>query len=363
MKICFLAGANSIHSYRWIKYFADKGHNIHWISCVPLDFDYIENITFYEIKQFPIRGLSLLYSAFKIKKLIKNINPDILHAHYIGTYGLIAAMSGYNPLILTAWGSDILFAGKSKLKGPFVKYALNKADLITCDAIYMIDAMMKLSTDKEKIKLIFFGVDTDKFKPGEKNLKLRENLKLDDSPTIISLRNLEPVYDVETLIKAIPLVLKEIPEAKFIIGGTGSEGKRLNELSKSLGVTESVRFIGRYSNDALPQYLASADIYVSTSLSDAGIAASTAEAMACGIPVVITDSGENREWVKDGGNGFVVPVSDPVLIAEKILLLLQNDTLREKIGMEGQKTIRERNNYHREMGKMEEIYERLIKTR
>ena len=203
MKICFLAGANSVHSYRWIKYFADKGHDIHWISCVPLDFDYIENMTFYEIKQFPIKELSLLYSAFKIRKLIKNINPDILHAHYIGTYGLLAAMSGCNPLILTAWGSDILFAGQSKLKGPFVKYALNKADLITCDAIHMIEAINKLSVEKEKIKLIFFGVDTDKFKPGEKNLKLREKLNLANSPTIISLRNL-----ILLLLRSFVLYLK-----------------------------------------------------------------------------------------------------------------------------------------------------------
>ncbi len=103
------------------------------------------------------------------------------------------------------------------------------------------------------------------------------------------------------------------------------------------------------------------DVYVSTSLSDAGIDASTAEAMACGLPVVVTDVADNKKWVDNGVNGFVVPVKDPKSLAEKIIYLLQNEDIRKKFGKINRKIIEERNNYYKEMKKMEDIYKELIR--
>jgi len=361
MKICFLAGANSVHSYRWVRYFAEEGHEIYWLSLTPLTVgSSIRNVNFYEIEQSRIKIFSILRAIFPVKKFIKEIEPEILHAHYAGTYGLLGALSGFHPFVVTTWGSDVLFAGKSKIKGFLVKFILNKADLITCDANHMIDAMVKLGTNNEKIRLVNFGVEIDKFQPGEEDENLRAKLGLSNSPTIISLRNLEPIFDIVTLINSIPYVLRDIPEVKFVIAGTGSQERYLKELARSLRVMDSIRFMGRYSNDELPKYLVSADIYVSTSLSDAGISASTAEAMACGLPVIITDSGENRMWVKDGENGFVVPVRKPEILAEKIICLAKNDDMRTRFGRINRKIIEERNNHYVEMGKMESIYEELI---
>ena len=102
------------------------------------------------------------------------------------------------------------------------------------------------------------------------------------------------------------------------------------------------------------------DVYVSTSLSDAGIAASTAEAMACGLPVIVTDVADNKKWIDNGVNGFVVPVKDPKSLAEKIIYLLQNEDIRKKFGKINRKIIEERNNYYKEMEKMEDIYKELV---
>lgn len=362
MKICFLAGANSVHSYRWVKYFAEKGHDVHWISLVSSDFTEIRNVTLYEMGGGPVpKALNVLYFTVKTWGLIRNIKPDILHSHYAGSYGLIGALSGFHPFVLTAWGSDILFAGKSKIKGPFVKYVLSNADLITCDAYHMVEAMINLGAKREKIQLIYFGIDINKFRPGEKNDELKNRFNIPkNSPVTISLRNLEPEYDVGSLIYAIPQVIKEVPNAAFVIAGTGSQEGYLKTLAESLGISKNIRFIGKYSNDDLPHYLLGADIYVSTSLYDAGIAASTAEAMACGLPVVITNSGENDKWIEDGENGFIVPVSSPKVLAEKTIVLLKNNDLRRKFGDNGRKIIEEKNNYYREMEKMEEFYRELI---
>lgn len=362
MKICFLAGADSIHSYRWVKYFSDRGHAVHWVSFAPSRFGSIEKVSFHEIKPSPFKALNSCYGAVRLKRLLNDIQPDILHAHYIGTYGLAGAITGFHPFITTAWGSDILFAGRSRVKGPFIKYVLRQSDLITCDAEHMRKAMLELGAAPEKIKTVYFGTDTQRFCPGEKNEALRNKLGIPHSRFILSLRSFELVYDVQSLIKAIPHVLKEVPDAIFVVVGKGSEEGRLKALAESLNVSENIRFLGSISNDDLLQCLISADVYVSTSLSDAGLSSSTAEAMACGLSVVITDSGENKLWVKDGENGFIVRVKDPVGLGEKIVCLLKNDGLRARLGMLGRKTIVEKSSYYVEMGKMEEMCKALTKS-
>jgi glycosyltransferase involved in cell wall biosynthesis len=118
--------------------------------------------------------------------------------------------------------------------------------------------------------------------------------------------------------------------------------------------------VGFIPNDELPQYLTASDVYVSTSPYDAGIAASTAEAMACELPVIVTDVAENKKWVEDGVNGFVVPVKDPKSLAKKIICLLENETVRRRFGKISRKIIEEKNNYYKEMEKMEDIYKKLV---
>jgi len=368
MRICYLADASSVHTRKWTGHFVEKRHDVHVISFEDAK---IEGVTVHVLKlpvlirnaTFPLKVASI----YRIKTLIKKMEPDILHAHYVTNYGLFGALCNFNPFVITAWGSDILIVPESRLisaiKRYIATYTLKKADSVTCDAEHMKETMKRLGVPEEKIKLIYFGIDTRRFSPGQKSEKLKVRLGVYNSPTIITLRNLRPVYDVESLIKSVPLVLKEIPESKFIIAGKGPEEERLKELAKSLGVSDSVKFIGFIPNDELPEYLNSMDVYVSTSLSDAGIAASTAEAMSCGLPVIVTDVADNKEWVEDGITGFVVPTKDPKLLAEKIIYLLQNENVRKKFGKISRKIIEERNNYHKEMGKMEKIYKELVRRR
>ncbi len=326
---------------------------MHWISFTENTQGVINGVNFYQIKSlFPI-------NFFKLKKIIRKINPDIFHAHYAGVNGFLAALVNFHSFVLTAWGSDVLIAGKSMFKKFFVKYALNRADLITCDANHMKDAIVKLGVNASKIKIIYFGVDVLKFSPGEKDQMIQDKLGILNCPTVISLRNFEPVYNIETLIKAIPLVLKEIPETKFIIAGKGSEAEKLHKLAESFKILDSIRFVEWIIQDKLPQYLRSSDSYVSTSLSDAGIASSTAEAMACGIAPIITDFGDNNEWVKNGESGFLMPLKDSKFLAEKIIYLLKNSEERLKLGDGARKIIEEKNNYYNEMEKMNKLYESL----
>lgn len=362
MKICYLANAASIHNQRWVRYFADNGHEVHLISRKSFEANDIKGLNSYWLTSFryPLL-LRYLYDIIKVRRLIKEIKPDVLHVHYAVGYGLLGALSGFHPFILSVWGSDVLVAPRqSKIYKLTVELAIRRADVIHCDADHIIAPLIKLGAKPEKIKLIHFGVDTQKFRPIQEKGKLQRELGIFDSPTVISSRSLEPIYDIETLINSIPLVLKEIPEVKFLVVGGGSQEAKLKEQAKSLGISQSVKFTGRIPNDKLPEYLNSADIYVSTSLSDAGLASSTAEAMACGLPVIITDFGDNKKWVEDGTNGFLTPLKNPQVLASKIIQLIRNKEIRDKFGQINRRIIEERNDWQKEMRKIEELYEVLM---
>lgn len=363
MRICYIAPAESIHTQKWVKYFAGRGYEVHLISRKPFEGNGIENVRLYQLASFryPIL-LRYPYDTIGIRRLITRIKPDILHVHYATGYGLLGALSGFHPFILSVWGSDVLVAPRQSIVYKLVvELAIRRADVIHCDADHILAPLIKLGAKPEKVKLIFFGVDTQKFRPTQVNGKLRQELGLFDAPTVISVRSLEPIYDIETLINSIPLVLKEVPEAKFVIVGGGSQEAKLKEQAESLGISQSVLFTGRIPNDELPRYLSSADIYVSTSLSDAGLASSTAEAMSCGLPVIVTDFGDNRKWVADGTNGFLIPLRNPEVLASKIVYLVRNKEISDKFGVINRQIIEERNDWQKEMRKIEELYETFLK--
>lgn len=362
MKLCFLAAADNIHSYRWIHYFASHGHEVAWISLVPGSFDRIPGVDYHEqgIGHDP---MTVLRAVPSIRRILHSFRPDMLHVHSVGTYGLAGLLSGYSPLVATPWGSDVIYGKLSPIKRWFICSVLQKAALITCDAEHMRDEIAALGVNVEKVRLINFGIDTSRFSPHGPNPAIRAKLNLGEAPTVISLRNFDPVYDIPSLLRAIPLVLAQRPDARFVIVGRGPLEAELKTLAQSLGIMDQVRFVGFVPNVALPDYLSAMDVYVSTSLSDAGIAASTAEAMACGLPVVITDSGENGRWIEPGSNGFLVPVSDPGELAEKLLRLIADPGLRSRLGAAGRATIQERNDYQVEMAKMEALYQQIAGIR
>ncbi len=368
MRICYLAGPG-VHTNRWAKYFADRGHEVHMVASGRPSGSPVDNVKLHLLKRFGPRTRIIGYLinsvpiVTQLKIIISKIKPDVIHAHAIEESALLGAVSGFHPFVVTAWGSDVLIATKeSRVSRWIVKCVLKRADLITCDAEHIKKPLMELGANSQKIKRINFGVDTRKFKPGQNNRRLGEDLGIVDSPTIISLRFWEALYDIETLIASMPLVLEEIPQAKLVLLGGGSQEGKLKELSKSLGVSDSVRFVGQVPADELPQYLVSADIFVSIALSDAGLAASTAEAMACGLPVIITDFGDNREWVEDGVNGFIIPLRSPQVLASRIVYLIRNKDIRQKFGQINRQIIVERNNWEKEMGKMEKFYEELTRN-
>lgn len=365
MRLAYIANGTNIHVQRWVNFFARNGHEVHLI-CWQAMAGYDENIhvhlltklcpRIWALSQYP----SFLFWIFQARQLTKKIKPDIVDGHYVTIYGLLAACTGFHPLVVTAMGSDILIDPKQNfLLRNLVRYALKKADTVVCNSETVKRGLLELGISAEKIRLVYNGIDTKQFRPQLKDENIKSKLDVGRAPLIVSIRNLRPVYNVGMLIKAVPLVLRQFPEAKFIIGGDGEQRDYLKSLASSLGVSDAIRFTGYIAHDELPRYLASSDVYVSTSLSDS-TSLSLQEAMACELAPVVTDLPANREWITDGVSGFLVPTNDVQALADRIVYLLKNDEARRRFGRLGRQIIRARAEYQREMEKMAGVYEELI---
>ena len=134
MKICYLADINSAHTHKFLNYFVKKGYDIHVISLGKGEYNGVK-VHSLDIEDNVMKGKSekgkvgYLKKIKKVKELINEIKPDILHAHYASSYGLLGALANYHPYIISVWGSDVYdFPIKSPIHKMIIKYNLKKAD-------------------------------------------------------------------------------------------------------------------------------------------------------------------------------------------------------------------------------------------
>lgn len=344
---------------KWVRFFAEKGYDVYLATFN--ETSQIEGVKVRKLRYFS--KVAYPFRILAVKKTVKEINPDILHAHYVSHYGVYGALTGFKPFVVTAWGSDIFIdPKKSMAKKYFVKYVLKKADLITTDSVSSMKTIVDFGVDEEKVKLIVHGVDLKLFHPIENNEEFKKEQCIPQNyQVVISTRNLEPVYDVGTLIRAIPYVIDECQNTYFLIVGEGTLRHQLEELACKLGVAKNIRFVGSVSNREMPKFLESSDVFVSTSLSDTR-SVSLLEAMACALPAVVTDLDGNRECVQDGVNGFLFSRGDFKELAEKIVYLLREKDIRRRFGVANRKIAEKEADYEKEMCKMEKLYKELIEA-
>ena len=298
MIICLLSNAESIHTKRWIDYLVGNSYEVHLISYRWAEIDgaafycYSPNHNNYLYKSF-----HFLRSFKSIKKKIWEINPDILHAHYLTSYGLLGALSGYRPLIVSAWGSDLLVDSKKSFFHKYlIRRTLERADLITVMASHMIPVVEGLGADLHKTLKVTIGIDTQKF-----NINARK----DNNSKVIILSNrvFEKEQNIETIVNSLPFLLRRQNDVEIRFYGDGSRKDYCQNLVKKLGIQFNTRFFGFVGHDEMPQHLKQAHIYVSSSTSD-GDHVSLMEALACGLFPVVTDIPANREWIEDGKEWF-----------------------------------------------------------
>jgi glycosyltransferase involved in cell wall biosynthesis len=307
------------------------------------------------------KHLLTLMRARTLKKNLIRIKPDVLIGCWASTYGFYSAYSNFHPFMLFIWGSDVLvFPRKYFPLKPLVTYSIKKADVVVVDSDVQKEAAIELGCARQKI-VKFPWVSLNGFSRNQKQrAKIRKEFRWsDDDVVVISLRHHKSIYGVEYLINAIPYMLNENKSIKFLILGEGPLTEifklRVDKFIKS----GEVKFIGTVPHENIADYLSAADIYVSTSFSD-GASASLLEAMACSLTPVVTEINGNKEWIRDGMNGLLVPVANSKSIAEKILMLASNHKLRKTLQVKAEETVRTRVTWNKNIDELTKIIDKVI---
>lgn len=368
MKIFYLTNGESVHDERFLKKMIEQGYEIYLVSYskdkIPKEIPGLKKIIYKPLVPsfipFSIYFNYFPFGFLHLKYLIRKYKPDILHAGWVQHYGFISALSGFHPLVIIPWGSDILIEPhKSILHRMLTKYALNRADMISCDADFVKDEIVRISGyPEEKIVVFPQGIDQKIFNENVDGKEIREKQGWMNKKILIMARTFKPVYGIEFFLQAMTEVVKKVPDVRVLMCGDGPLRDEFIDFVIKNSLSEYIHFSGNVKNEDLPKYYNAADIYVSSSLSD-GTSLALLESMACGLPSVVTDVPAILEWVKDGENGFIVPRKNSTVLAEKLIELLNNDNMRREFGMKNLAIAKERANWDDNFMKLVHIYDKL----
>lgn len=358
MKVLILSDAQSIHTKRWVSSLSDRGIDVVLYSIkLPNDdfFDKI-NIKTYYFDLFTYHNI--FHSIVRhrkavniLKDIIKVEKPDILHAHYLTSFALVAALSKFHPFIVSMWGSDVyVFPRKSFINKISVRYILRKADVILSTSHHMALEAGKY-TGKE-ILITPFGVDTSIFSPPKE--------KRNDIPLVIGIvKTLSPNYAIDILLKVFKKVKdnNQGMDLKLIIAGDGPNRSEYEELARLLNLSSSTEFIGEVDNNKLAtECYHKFSLFVALSHSESfGVVA--VEAMACECPLVVSDTDGFTEVVQDGVTGLIVPRGDIDAAASAIQKLIDDPSLRYSMGQEGRKRVLQLYDWRQNVQTMVNIYQ------
>ncbi len=362
-RILYIADSTSIHTQRWVSHFQSRGYDV-FIVTIGKKRKTLQGVRHVlNVERFYYDSPAFFATVRKVRRLIKDIRPGMVHAHNVHQYGWLGAFAGARPFVLTPWGTDILklpYESRAKIGKWMTQYALRKADYINVISKYLRDECVRLGADPGKVRVFFLGVDTSKFRPDIDVEPLRAKLSVpSNAQVILSNRNFSALYNNDIVVQAMKKVLEVHPHAVLLLQNAGEEKREEQELKRLVerkGIAASVRFLPKYEHDALPRLYAMSDIYVSVPSWDAG-PISLKEAMACHCAPVVSAIPAPMEWVKHRVNGRIVPVRNVDRLAEAICDLLDNPQERLSCNEINRRLIAEKAEHAKQMREAEAMYE------
>lgn len=359
MRIAYLSIGGHIHTERWLNYFVHEGHDVHLITATPAP---LPGVTVHDLRTgIPWKPLHYGIGVLRLRNILKRIRPDILHVHFLQGYGYWSIFAGHQPKVLTVWGDDVFEAPhKSRLRKLLSRLALKGADIVTGDSQDILREAERLGANRAKLHLILWGVDYERFRPAN-GIAFRRKWNISEvAPVVLSTRSFwKDYYNVDVILDAVPHILQRIPNAITVFAGYEGDDSVLRQRAMELGVSASVRFVGRIAHDELPTAMCAADVFVSVPSLDA-TAVSLLEAMACGRAIIVSDLPSNHEWIEHGDNGFIVPARDVEALVKHAVQLLESPALREQFGARCVPIARLRAGYFENMSRMESLCEDLV---
>jgi L-malate glycosyltransferase len=362
MKLIYFSLDYTPHDHRFLSALSESEHEVYYVRLqrgarqtesrpVP------ENIRIVQWaggqKVFEWKDLPRL--TFDFRRLTKEIKPDLIHAGPIQTCALIAVLSGFRPILTMSWGFDLM---KDVHRGwgweKVTQYVLRNTQYFTSDAQVTRDMAVKYGMDPAKTVVFPWGVDLNHFTPKNWNTEQPKN-----GITLFCNRSWEANYGVDVLAKAFVTVARQRDDVSLLLLGGGSMGAQIRKILLAGGVEHLVTFPGHINNTDLPRFYHMADLYISPSHVD-GSSVSLMEALACGLPCLVSNIPANKEWVFEGENGWLFPDGDHEALAAKILHVIEQREKLPEIGKNARTTAESKANWHKNVQTLLHTYQLTI---
>ncbi|MQC26230.1 MAG: glycosyltransferase [Chloroflexi bacterium] len=333
MKVLYFSRDYATHDHRFLAAIVEAGHEAHFLRLE-------QRGPRLEERHFPEGAIEIEWDGGQgpfawsraphlvrsLRRVIQHLQPDLIHAGPLHTCGALAARAGFHPLALMSWGSDILReAQQSTRAASNIRFALGQADALMADCMAVEDAAAQFDFPRTSVVRFAWGVDLEKFSPLEETSPLRERLGWENAFVMLHTRAWEPLYGVLALAQSFVRAAQQHEGLRLLLLGNGSLEQETKSVFEQGRVLDRVHFAGQVSQSELPAYYQAADLYLSASHSD-GSSVSLMEALASGLPALVSDIPGNREWIEPGAQGWLFPVDDADALAAAILHAAQEET-------------------------------------
>ena len=303
-----------------------------------------------------------------LRRVIRLVKPDLIHAGPIQRSAFLAALAGFHPLVSVSWGYDLLHDAQiNPFWGCATRYTLHHSDAFVGDC----DTIRKLATSfgmhPDRIVTFPWGIDLTHFNDSSSVSTTRPMI---DEPlpasigfqsmndrtfNLLSTRSWEPIYGIDVIARAFVIAARKYPELRLNLLGNGSQYASIRQSLLIGAVYDQVCFPGQVPYADLPSYYHHADVYISASHSD-GTSISLLEAFACGKPAIVPDIPGNREWVTPGENGWLFRDGNADALASAILNAIESRHHLPEMGRKARQIAEARADWEQNFPQLEKAY-------
>ena len=361
MRILYFSLDYTPHDHRFLSALAETEHEVFYVRLQRGDRQTEDRPVPGRIEQVQWAGGQGPFSwrrlpglTLALRAVLRRIRPDVVHAGPIQTCGLIATLAGYRPRLIMSWGFDLMQdCDRNAWWRWATRFVLRWADYFTSDCRVTRDRAVDFGMDPARTVVFPWGVDLSHFKPKIGNAGKREKVF-----TLFCNRSWEPRYGVDVLARAFVQAARDLPQIRLLLLAGGSQAGAIRRILEAGGVAGRVTFAGQISQKDLPRYYRMADLYVSPSHVD-GSSVSLMEALACGLPCLVSDIPANREWISDGANGWLFPDGNAEALAAGIRKAFSGRAAARKISQAARRTAEEKADWRKNFQTLLEAYERI----
>ena len=364
------------YTTQWCEHFKAVGWEVEWISYGFDDPSALTTIPELKHRLPWVTLWNVVRETLRVRRLIRRLDPDVVHAHWITGPAWIAALASRRPLLATAWGSDVLLhSSRSAFARILTTITGRRAYAVTGDSQSILDALVTLGTPRSRVRRIVFGADPELFVPRAPDRELLRSFGIEnDDPVVLSPRGIGDVYEPDTVLRGFARAAEQLPcnllvrvshphiGDRNVTDAVDEEWERLRRLALDFGVAERVFPYSGVPREDLPRLLSSCAALVSVPRSD-GTSVTLLEALFCELPVVLSELPANREWAPDERFGLVVPVGDGAALGDALVATLSDPDAARSRARRVADLARREGNRATEFERVDELYREAIEAR